>query len=633
MPSIGPQVSRAAVDSSTHRKADIGAALGLALAHGVLEGTRLLRHGQGWSLRELWGSITLEIVLAWIALSVVFFCVGWARRRPVVQGLLVVGTLAVLQGAGAWVHPIPVKAPPPVGVDAPLPSGTVVLITADTLRRDHVSVYDGGQDLTPRLDALAAESLRFDDAVTTAPLTLPAHTTLLSGHHPSEHGIFRNGMVLPDDLVGLPRVLGESGYRTGAFVSSTILHGSHGMRPWFEVYRDALGTRVGMDHLLLAALSIRLRGLVREVPRDVLGKEPGAQTVSRALAWLDALPDGAPVFLWVHLYDAHAPHTDTQPMAIPTPVDPCRWSAHPTALRLTPWHPVRPIKRPLEAAERCEEMSWSGLRAKAEGYRGAVSHLDDQIGVLLDGLMARGRWDEARVIFVGDHGESLDEHQHYLTHQYSLYDPVVRVPLFVRVPGQSGVRSEGVTTARVAATLRDLAGLEPDPGLMGPSLLQRAEDHPIAVGPAPIGRRSQQRGASIQAVARWGGRKVLVDESGHVERYDLREDAQEASPGLTEAEQGAVQTLVAERLDPTSKSMGLMSGLTRAPLPKTRESLTQSGVLGTRLTEAQVVQYAEHEAAARDAIARLRGVLRQEGRSQVLSEEVRESLEALGYLQ
>jgi hypothetical protein len=365
-----------------------------------------------------------------------------------------------------------------------------------------------------------------------------------------------------------------------------------------------------------------------------IGKEPGDVTVARALSWLDGVPQGAPVFLWVHLYDAHGPYRTTEPDAVErSTVVPCDWSAHPAALRRSPWHPVRPMKDPIPATYRCGEKRWDKLVTDVAGYRGAVRYLDAQVGALVAGLKTAGRWEDAGVIVVADHGESLYEHQQHITHQYSLYDPVLRVPLFIRARGRQGIRTEPVSTVRIAATLRDLAGLPPDPSIAGPSLLEVGDDHPVALGPAPIDRILEIGAAPAQSVARWGGLKVLVDEAGHVERYDLAADPSERRPALLEAEQEAIRVWVQGRISGArSRNLMLMNPPGKPGLT-IRNALQQAGVQGQLLSAPDSERFRGHEAAARAALEVLRSRPSQTPATGDLPDEVQLGLEALGYLQ
>ena len=151
---------------------------------------------------------------------------------------------------------------------------TIVLVTVDTLRRDRVGAYGAKTVTTPRMDEIASEGIRFDDARTPIPLTLPAHTTMLSGLSPAAHGVRVNGAsrLPPRGERGFPllaETLSDHGRRCGAFVSAGPLAGWFGLSQGFEVYDD-----FGLDDF----------GGLSFVERR------GTDTVARALAWLAGLP-------------------------------------------------------------------------------------------------------------------------------------------------------------------------------------------------------------------------------------------------------------------------------------------------------------------------------------------------------
>ena len=167
----------------------------------------------------------------------------------------------------------------------------VLLLTVDTFRADRISAN------TPNLRKLAGQSVRFTNADSPVPLTLPAHCSILSGELPLHHGVRNNGANgFPADRETLATVFAAAGYRTGAFVSSFVLDHRFGLQRGFEQYDD-------------------------EIPRDATAEantleaeRRGDVTVDRALAWLDAGRASArPWFAWVHLYDAHAPYAPPAP--------------------------------------------------------------------------------------------------------------------------------------------------------------------------------------------------------------------------------------------------------------------------------------------------------------------------------
>jgi len=169
------------------------------------------------------------------------------------------------------------------------PRYNVLLITLDTFRADRINAS------TPNLQKLANESVRFANADSPVPLTLPAHCSLLSGALPLHHGVRNNGAnPFPDDRDDLATMFGRTGYRTGAFVSSFVLDRRFGLARGFDTYDDEIPRETASEANVLEA------------------ERRGGITVDRAIAWLKR-SDTRPYFAWVHLYDAHAPYAPPSP--------------------------------------------------------------------------------------------------------------------------------------------------------------------------------------------------------------------------------------------------------------------------------------------------------------------------------
>lgn len=163
---------------------------------------------------------------------------------------------------------------------------TVVLISLDTFRTDRIGAYGATHGATPHLDALAARGVRFERCLSVAPITLPAHTSMLSGVDPIHHGLRVNGVgKAPDDLPLVQVAMKDAGYATGAFVSSVVLDRRYGLARGFDRYDDRQG-----DDRALGSTQRR-----------------GRTTVFSALSFLKELGD-RPAFLWLHFFDAHAPY-------------------------------------------------------------------------------------------------------------------------------------------------------------------------------------------------------------------------------------------------------------------------------------------------------------------------------------
>ena len=183
-----------------------------------------------------------------------------------------------------------VAAPP---AETPI-RASVVVITLDTTRADHLGCYGGAGAATPHIDSVARSGMRFEQALSPVPLTLPAHVSLLTGLVPRHHGVRDNaGFRLDPKITLVTERLAAAGYATAAFVSAAVLDRDGGLARGFATYDDSVrvGDRRAFDYQERAA----------------------SQTVDAVLARLDALK--APFFLWVHFYDPHAPYVPPEPYA------------------------------------------------------------------------------------------------------------------------------------------------------------------------------------------------------------------------------------------------------------------------------------------------------------------------------
>lgn len=312
----------------------------------------------------------------------------------------------------------------------------VLLITIDTLRRDHVGAYCAGLAKTPNLDALADAGVLYLDAVTPTPETAPAHATLFTSLHTLRHKVLSNGDRLEDGHVTLAERLEDEGYATGAFVSSYAVNHQTGLDQGFELYDDDFFTAPrGLGQLTLARWAVKLlfaAGLPHLAPG--LLERDGERTVALAERWISARGE-RPWFAWVHLFEPHAPYE-----APGATVD------H-RALLTDPGH----VYTDAEAAE---------LRRL---YALEVERVDALVGRLLESLAASGADARTLIIVTADHGEQLGEHGIQF-HHHGLYDESVRVPLIVRPPGgalRGRVVPQQVRLMDVAPTALKVISLDP----------------------------------------------------------------------------------------------------------------------------------------------------------------------------
>ncbi|MFN7966796.1 MAG: sulfatase-like hydrolase/transferase [Acidobacteriota bacterium] len=286
----------------------------------------------------------------------------------------------------------------------------VVVITLDTTRADRLGCYGATSVATPRIDGLAREGVKFENAVSSTPLTLPAHSSLFTARFPAAHGVRDNGgfKLAPDQLT-LAEVLSQHGWVAGGFVSAYVLDHRWGIAQGFQTYHD------GFD--LMAEKKADMGDIQRR----------GDETVTAALDWL-AQHKAEKTFTWVHLYDPHAPYDPPEPYA---------------------------------------------SRYAGRDYDGEIAWTDELVGRMLDGLQRLGLRDRTVIALLADHGESLGEHDEH-GHGLFIYRQTTHIPLIIAAPqrGLSGVRV--AATARivdVAPTLLELVGL---PGALegqGQSLL------------------------------------------------------------------------------------------------------------------------------------------------------------------
>jgi len=370
------------------------------------------------------------------------------------------------------------------------PSRLLLVVTVDTLRADRLGAYGSELGLTPSLDALAAESLVFEESYAPAPLTLPSMAALMTGRHPLRLGIDSNTAVLTEAKT-LAERLSAAGWATGAVVGNYILRETSGLAHGFDVFDDELPQS--------------------EANRD-MAERIAADTSSAALRVLDELRNtlggGAGIFLWVHYQDPHGPYTAPQAYANRS---------------LASEQEARDAQRVLREGEGNRGLGevpsyqiLPGRRTAAEyraAYDGEIRYLDDHLEVLWEGLRERNLWADAEIVFTADHGEALGEEDYWFAHGERLNDPALRVPLLLRLEGVAPGRRRGpAALVDVVPTLLAHLGLDRESearrkGFDGIDLLQEGLD--------PIERSILFRNAHDAERARagvvWRGWKYVVE--------------------------------------------------------------------------------------------------------------------------
>ncbi len=345
----------------------------------------------------------------------------------------------------------------PACAPAPREGTSVVFVSLDTLRRDHVGAYrPAGGSFTPNLDRLAASSVVFDDAYVTIPFTLPSHLTMFTGLSPEVHRVFKKELRLSESAPTLPELLSAAGYQTIGLVSIEWMDGRFGFARGFDRYE-----RIGYDLTYSDRLNRRLFGLL-DAP---LGR----------LRF-----DTRPLFLFLHYIDPHSDFFAIGANRLP-------YYARPDYLER--------IGVDADTEEFCtaggecasdflvaanrdrRPLAPEQVGAIGALYRGGVEYLDHDLGELFDGLDARGLLDGALVVVTSDHGEELREHGEFIHSQP--YVENMAAPLLIRLPGgaHGGTRRRGlVDSADLLPTILDLLGLEIPAHVQGRSLAPLIED-------------------------------------------------------------------------------------------------------------------------------------------------------------
>ena len=313
-----------------------------------------------------------------------------------------------------------------------------MLITLDTTRADRLGCYGYGHGTSPVLDALAARGVRFADAVAQATITPPSHASILTGLSPPRHGLRKlYGQRLSDENSTLAEILQQAGYATAAFVSAIPLQHVAGLDQGFDVYDDTW--EAGDDG-----------------PRH---SRPARETNERVRAWLAAKP-AAPVFLWVHYFDAHYPYFAPKEFRKRFGVG--------TVIRDNLPLPSNTNRTPPPGKEVWYPKDRT-LERMSNLYDAEIAYMDTAIGELLESLRDAGLLETSVIAVVADHGEQLGESGYYFGH-WDVFDETARVPmLLVHSDGRYAgtVVSSTVGTIDLVPTVLAWLGVDVPGGLDG----------------------------------------------------------------------------------------------------------------------------------------------------------------------
>ncbi len=381
----------------------------------------------------------------------------------------------------------------------------VLLLSLDTLRPDHLSCYGHGRETSPAIDALAARGVRFADASSAAPWTLPAHATMFTGLYPSHHGVKDYSHRLPAESVTLAEILRERGFQTFAVINTWNI-----ADPRFEIFQGFAPEDVCY---------------IRETAQAAGGGQvilnTGVEVEQAARAFLARRDPAKPFFLLAHFYDAHTDFT-------PSSENRERFvSPYPGKLDGT-------TAQLMELRARGLRLGEADLRFLREMYDAEIRGLDDILARFFEFLEEQALVEDTLIVLTADHGEEFQEHGGLL-HGRTQYEELLRVPLIFAGPGipRGKVVDQPASLVDLLPTVlgrlgiaapAHLDGLDLAPAWSGAALPERLlfgeADHNNVVDGKPV--------LDIKRMARLGHEKLHLDRhTEEAQLFDLAQDPRE----------------------------------------------------------------------------------------------------------
>jgi arylsulfatase A-like enzyme len=306
----------------------------------------------------------------------------------------------------------------------------IIIISVDTLRADHLGCYGYPLNTSPAIDGFVRDGVRFSQCYTLTPLTTPSFSTVLTSLPPYKHGAKRNGLSIYRKVRTLPYFLKRYGYRTAAFVSNWPLR-----KNLCRLDRDF----DGYYHVFSKKRWMGIWNSEGEAP----------EVTEKAAAWLEENRNRR-FFLWVLYTEPHAPYNlhkgyDFDYSQVPSAVYP-------------PGTHMKKIRK----------------------YDSEIAYADFYIGKLIEKLKQLGLYQDALIIFLGDHGESFGEHD-YNRHGRKLYNSTLHVPLIVKLPGnrlKNTTRQENVCLLDIGPTIFSILNIRKPPEMEGIDLFNGENNVP-----------------------------------------------------------------------------------------------------------------------------------------------------------
>ena len=452
---------------------------------------------------------------------------GTGRKTGVSWALAAAG---VLLAAGAVIdRGTYIRAPRPLASADAGKRPNVLLISLDTVRADHLSLYGYQRDTTPNLKKLAAEATVYRRATSTADWTLPSHASMFTGLYPSEHGadcdVARRAIVrLPDEVETVAEILAAGGYATAAVVANIdVLSPRFNLNQGFQYYGARLPVTALRSTAPNTVRNVLLGRVERILPKDANPRlYPRAETINaEVFPLIGQFHDrGSPFFLFLNYMDAHDPYDPPAPYST-------LYSPEPT-IPLSEYYSLS-----LEVAQLKRQVPDPVRDSLIAKYDGGIAYLDHQVGLLMEHLRRLDLFDDTLIIITADHGEAFGEHQ-TLGHGMSVYEDQVRVPLVIKWPRGSQQPAVRISASGVdlKPTIVETVGLRTKQRVSGHNLAKETgTTDPWIAETHPCGDvyDAHPRFHRIDQAVMSGPWKLIASSTGKRELYNIDSDPAEAT--------------------------------------------------------------------------------------------------------
>jgi len=404
-------------------------------------------------------AILLSLVAGYVALRRLF---QWTAdrlnhrlKKIAGTGIISLGFLLIVAGLVVRIF---LSIGPLQGGDDQRPN--VIIISIDTLRKDHLPCYGYEGCQTPNIDQFSEKCVIFKNCIAPAPHTVPSMASMLTGFYPTVHGCrFEPSIPINDEVTTLSEILQHSGYHTESYTANPLLSPERGFSRGFDYYEDFFFTK---------DLRYLLPKRVHEVAEDVLifvGVEDRLRFLdttewlrSKAAARLAKLKKYSPFFAWFHFLDPHFPYFPPKNYIPAEAEDRER---------------IESIKYELFDLEDDYSNNKDQVREIVRLYDGEIQYVDSALGDLFGIIEEEGILENTIIVFTADHGEEFWAHDEF-GHGHCLYPEVIRIPLFIYLPPSmgciSGRISGYVSLVDVAPTILEYLELPQTYGMKGRSL-------------------------------------------------------------------------------------------------------------------------------------------------------------------